>query len=141
VVTKEELRRRVRLAKFPRRAAAVVHDAPEHNPLVLEDCAACLGSGHRCVEEAGTAVLSECQACAGSGITEGIVPYFNNDAPSRPVRLGDDGWVTCPCCSYRFSPRDANAWSGLRHFRCGQRLLLEPAEALLGNSMDGRRSP
>lgn len=140
-MTKEELRRRVRLAKYPRRGAAIVHSAPEHNPLVLEDCAACHGSGHRCVEESGMAVLSECQACSGGGITERVVPYFDNDAPSSPVRLGDDGWVTCPCCSHRFSPEDANAWSGLRHFRCGQRLLLEPAEAFIGKGVEGRTSP
>ena len=136
MVTKEELRRRVRLAKYPRRsaAAAVVHKAPEHNPLVLEDCVTCHGSGDGCVEEGGKAVLAECRDCSGTGVTDALVPYFTNDAPPCFVSPGGDSWVTCPCCRFRFSPRDKRVWSGLRHFRCGQRLLLEPAEAPPGRS-------
>lgn len=125
MVTKDELKRRVRLAKYRRRGAAVFEGVPDHNPLILEDCHTCHGRGRCCEETTGCAVLTECPDCAGSGTTGEVVRYFANDAPSQTVRLGADGWLTCPCCGRRFSPRDRNVWTGLRHIRCGQRLVLD----------------
>jgi len=126
MTTKDELQRRVLLAKYPRRSAAVLNAAPDHNPLVLEDCPACRGSGDRCVEDGGVAAFEQCTACAGVGITYAVVPYFSNAVPPIGVQADADGWTTCACCARRFSLRDANAWTGLRHVRCGQRLVLEP---------------
>lgn len=122
MITKEELRRRVLLAKYPRRSAAVLNVAPDHNPVVLEDCPACGGSGNRCIEDSAGATMHECAACAGAGTTYVLVPYFANDAPALTVRADPEGWTRCACCARRFSLNDRNAWTGLRHVRCGQRL-------------------
>jgi len=123
---KDELRRRVLLAKYPRRSAAVLNVAPDHNPLILQDCLACGGAGDRCIEDGQVAAFHECEACAGVGTTYLVVPYFSNDAPEVVVQVDADGWTKCPCCARRFSVRDPNAWTGLRHVRCGQRLVLPP---------------
>jgi hypothetical protein len=36
--SKDELKRRLTLLKYHRREAAVFAGAPEHNPLILENC-------------------------------------------------------------------------------------------------------
>ena len=125
MIGKDELQRRVLLAKYPRRSTALLNAAPDHNPLVLEDCPACHGSGRRCVEDGEVSVLAECTDCAGVGTTYAVVPYFSNTAPPHTIDADDD-WTACPCCGRRFSLRDPNAWTGLRHVRCGQLLLLRP---------------
>lgn len=126
MTTKDELQRRLLLSRYPRRSAAVLGATPDHNPLVLEDCPACGGSGNRCIEGDGVATFHPCQACAGAGITYELVPYFTNDASALSVQTNVDGWTQCPCCARRFSVRDSNAWTGLRHVHCGQRLNIEP---------------
>jgi hypothetical protein len=125
VITKEALRRRLIVAKHPRRRDADPGKAPDHNPLVLEDCPACGGSGTRCEMTAHESTLTQCPACAGEGTTYAVVPMFANDAEPMNVRAEADGWMTCPCCGWRFSPADRRTWTGFRHVRCGQRLRLE----------------
>lgn len=122
--TKEDLQRRVLLAKYPRRAEAVLADAPDHNPLVLEDCQSCAGRGQRCLEADGVAAFSDCPDCNTSGVTHRLVPYFTNDAAPLSATLDAESWTTCPHCAHRFSTNDSNAWTGLRHVRCGQKLIL-----------------
>jgi hypothetical protein len=126
MITKDEIQRRLLVAKYPRRAAADLRSAPDHNPLVLEDCPTCHGSGHTCEIEPGAARLLECPECHGDGTTYTIVPRFTNANPAVAVPVEDDGWVTCAHCGNRFAPTDKDRWTGLRHVSCGQRLLLEP---------------
>jgi hypothetical protein len=114
------------VAKYPRRAAAVFHSAPDHNPLVLEDCPTCHGSGTKCEGGPGVAILLDCPDCQGDGTTYALVPRFDNDSPPLAVRAAEDGWVTCPNCDRRFALTDRDRWTGLRHVSCGQRLQLEP---------------
>lgn len=125
-MTKDEIQRRLLVAKYPRRAAADLRSAPDHNPLVLEDCPTCRGSGHTCEWEPGVSTMLVCPACQGAGTTYAVVPRFENANPPVAVSLGEDGWLTCAHCGRRFSPTDKHAWTGLRHVSCGQRLLLEP---------------
>jgi hypothetical protein len=126
VIEKVDLQRRRLAAKYPRRSVATFTSAPDHNPDVLEDCARCHGSGQHCVETDGEASLSECSECGGTGTTYTVVSFFSNQAPEQVVVVDANGWVTCPCCSRRFSLRDQNAWTGLRHIGCGQRLRPNP---------------
>jgi uncharacterized Zn-finger protein len=128
LIKKEEIERRLRVAKYPRRAAADPRSAPDHNPLVLEDCPKCSGSGTTCEGGPGFAVLLECPDCHGEGTTYALVPRFENDNPPVAVRIEDDGWVTCAHCGRRFALTDKDRWTGLRHVSCGQRLVLEPVE-------------
>ena len=44
---KAEIRRRLTLARYPRRSKARFTDENDHNPLVLQDCPQCHGSGAR----------------------------------------------------------------------------------------------
>jgi len=126
MITKAEIERRLLVAKYPRRAAADPRTAPDHNPLVLEDCPTCRGSGTKCEQdEPGTATLLECPDCHGDGTTYAVVPRFANANPPVAVRLEADGWLTCAHCGLRFAPTDKDRWTGLRHVSCGQRLLLE----------------
>jgi hypothetical protein len=67
-------------------------------------------------------MLEQCPDCAGAGTNGELEPFFANDAPVETVVAGVDGWLSCPGCARRFSPRDAQAWTGQRHIRCGQRI-------------------
>ena len=125
MISKDELRRRLIVAKHPRRRDADPSSAPDHNPLVLEDCPACSGSGTRCEMTAHESTLLECTACSGEGTTYAVVPLFSNNAEPLAARAEAAGWVTCPCCGWRFSLADRRTWTGFRHVRCGQRLRLE----------------
>ena len=49
----QKIKRRILLAKYPRRANARFADAPDPNPLVLEDCPRCGGRGYICDESEG----------------------------------------------------------------------------------------
>src|SRR5262245_20144393 len=60
MITKAEIQRRLLVAKYPRRGMADLRSAPDHNPLVLEHCPTCHGSGRRCEWEPGEATLWEC---------------------------------------------------------------------------------
>ena len=97
-------------------------DANDHNPVVLDECPRCHGSGKASEYGPGVHYQVECDACSGTGTTGQRVRYFDNDAPIAEVNVESDGWLTCPCCGWRFSLNDRNVWSGLRHVRCGQRI-------------------
>jgi hypothetical protein len=102
------------LTGVPRRNEAKFSDNNDHNPLVLEDCRACSGSG----------ATSEkvCPECNGSGLTGHVIRYFENDNPIASVRVNKHGWVQCPCCGLRFLTSEADAFSARRCGRCGQRI-------------------
>jgi hypothetical protein len=122
---KQEIRRRLLEYRYPRRGAARVAKAEDHNPQILEDCPTCHGRGEVCKEAPGLAWQETCPACEGTGTTFNVVPYFTNDSPPVSVRADAEGWLTCPTCGYRFSTRDRHVWSGWRHMRCGQRIALD----------------
>ena len=127
---KAEIRRGLKLSKYPRRANAVFTDENDHNPFILEDCPNCHGQGevdiYRPQDDGGYYLLDECPVCSGSGTTEEIVRYHDNspgnDAPIIDVKTNSEGWIKCPCCSWRFTIKDPEVWTGSRHKRCGQRL-------------------
>lgn len=118
-----ELRRRLALAKYPRRADARPSDAEDHNPLVLEACPECHGEGTQCIETAGGASMDTCPACEGVGVTGNVVRMFPNDSPALSAEARD-GWVRCPNCQRRFALKDPHRWTGLRHVGCGQRIVV-----------------
>ncbi len=65
-----------------------------------------------------------CDQCGGVGTTGNIVRYYENDSPEMNAEVDSSGWVACPSCSWRFAIKDSNAWTGLRHKRCGQKMSL-----------------
>lgn len=124
---KAEIRRRVTLLRCPRRAKAPFTDENDHNPMVLQDCPTCFGSGKVCQsrsDDDGRDVLdlTVCATCKGSGVTGEVEPYFPRDLPEASARADAAGWLTCPGCGWRFTLRDPRAWSGRRHMRCGQKI-------------------
>ena len=123
---KNEIRRRITIARYPRRSRAVFTDENDHNPLVLQDCPTCDGSGKASEywSEGEISVHSRiiCPTCHGTGITGEIEPFFAIDTPEASVATGVDGWITCPNCRWRFTTVDPNAWTGRRHMRCGQKI-------------------
>lgn len=124
---KTEIRRRLRESKFPRRAAARFADEDDHNPMVLQDCAVCRGTGridrNSPASEGGAVyVMEDCRNCGGMGTTGEIGRFFAADGPEMVVETGPDGWLLCPKCGVRFSLRDPHRWTGRRHLRCGQKI-------------------
>ena len=119
---KEAIRRRLLEQQYPRRQRAVFWSDPDHNPLILEDCRRCAGTGRCCSEATGVAVIDTCPECGGSGWTGRISTYFPLDAAEFRHASVVDGWLSCPWCSRRFSTGDASVWSGLRHLKCGGRI-------------------
>lgn len=118
---KEEIRRRLRLSRYPRRSAAVFTDENDHNPLILEDCPKCGGRGQLCTFHPPDAyVLDDCPACGGLGTTTEVVPYFTDTGPEVEALVDEQGWLTCPRCERRFSTRYHSTWTGRRHLTCGQ---------------------
>lgn len=128
---KAAIRRRLVLAKHPRRHRAEFTDENDHNPMVLQACPQCHGSGHvgRAVVEGTRSIEMEetCPNCHGEGVTGEVEPYFANDKPEADAVVIGDG-ITCPNCGWRFRLKDSNAWTGRRHRRCGQKIKLVAAE-------------
>lgn len=118
---KDAIRRRLLVNRYPRRSEAVFDDENDHNPLVLEDCPACDGSGKRCTLESGAYSLDVCGSCEGSGTTFNIVRYFSEEKPVRAAVVDASGWIECPACHRRFATYDKHVWTGRRH-RCGQKI-------------------
>jgi hypothetical protein len=118
---KEEIRRRLRLSRYPRRSAAVFSDENGHNPWVLEDCPECGGRGHNCEERgSGCYVMVTCAACEGLGTTTQVVRCYPEDESEAEAVVDEHGWMTCPRCERRFSTRYRDTWTGRRHLTCGQ---------------------
>lgn len=127
---KLELERRIRILRYPRRSKAQFTEANDHNPLILQDCPECEGTGKRDRRYDGPNgerewVLGQCDTCGGSGITGEVEPYFTSAASAaEPVEATPDadGWLRCPACGIVFTTRDSYRWTGYRHLRCGQRI-------------------
>jgi hypothetical protein len=118
---------------YPRRKDAKFTDANEHNPLVLQDCPECRGSGRRDLRsenERGQSVRSliVCPACGGSGTTEKVERYFPSDLLEKTAMTDEGGWLRCPGCGIVFTTRNSYSWTGYRHIRCGQRIRIEAAK-------------
>ena len=130
-MTQDSRRRRTALRRYPRRSAATFSDDNDHNPVVLQDCPACSGSGKSCrhiVDGSGeTYALEVCSACSGTGVTGDVEPYFPDVRPEVTARADDTGWITCPSCDWRFALRDRRAWTGRRHVQCGQKIRIVDA--------------
>lgn len=85
-------------------------DENDHNPVVHEECPACLGIGEReevveATSPNGGIEWMTCPTCGGTGHTERRVRLFDNDSPAMLVDVGRDGWLSCPCCKW-FGKRD-----------------------------------
>ncbi|MFP2929321.1 hypothetical protein ACLESO_29795 [Pyxidicoccus sp. 3LG] len=131
---KAELRKRLRMSRYPRRRDATFTDENGHNPWILEDCATCKGRGSRVVEFAnGTHQHFDCVVCEGRGTRgEAVVRYYPDDGPAAEAVVDAHGWITCPRCQRRFSTRYPSAaqrgtWTGRRHLTCGQLITLVTA--------------
>ena len=130
---KSEIRKRLTVAQNPRRADAQFTADNNHNPVVLQDCPTCYGTGKTC-ERRGTYVITriECPTCCGDGITGETETFFTNDAPPVSATPNEHGWVKCPNCGTSFMPTDRNAWTGQRHIKCGQKISI---------NLNGKNSP
>jgi hypothetical protein len=129
VTEKALIRRRLLEALYPRRARADFLLDPDHNPLVLEDCAPCHGTGQICREGPASALLDVCDSCEGCGWSGRLTRYFSEDSEApRRAQLSDE-WLTCPSCKRRFTVRDTQVWTGFRHIKCGARIALTPNDA------------
>jgi len=121
----------------PRRSGAQFTAENDHNPLILQDCPACHGSGkrgYRSVSESGAQIhtLKLCEDCHGSGTTGQIERYFLKELPIKDAFVDADGWLRCPECGVVFTTRDPNRWTGYRHITCGQRIILNTNTAEQG---------
>ena len=140
---KLELERRIRLANFPRRAKAQFTTANDHNPLILQDCPACHGTGKRDRRHDGADgervwELGSCSDCGGTGITGEVEHYFLTESAVAAGRPDAEGWLRCPGCGIVFTMRDPHRWTGYRHIRCGQRIQTSTDAASSGTGNSGR---
>ena len=125
-VRKAAIRKRLTIAKYSKAEATRCTDDNDHNPLVLEPCPDCHGRGKRCDWSEDRTVHSQvvCPTCDGEQFTGNLIPRFSNNA--NPILVTPDalGWVTCPGCGTGFKVTSKHSWSGLRHLKCGQKLVL-----------------
>jgi hypothetical protein len=123
---KKQIRKRLNLKKYPRRNKAQFLDEDDHNPFILADCPDCYGSGRSCVSKTDgdtrTVSLTGCSACDSTGTTGEVVRYFADDLAEVIVKVDNDGWLSCPNCTRRYTIRDTNVWTGRRHKTCGQKI-------------------
>jgi DnaJ-class molecular chaperone len=137
---KDEIRRRITLAKYPRRGQAKFTDENDHNPLVLQDCPTCHGSGAVCEYGSDYHARVVCEMCGGSGVSGEVEPYFAAaEAGTQEFSATADaqGWLTCPSCRWRFTTRDKNAWTADDTSGAGRRSRLSPKyEAALPAEME-----
>lgn len=129
---KQEIRKRLRLAKFPCRSDAEFSDENDHNPMVLQDCPTCRGTGENCehfLDHGGEGyTLGTCPDCGGLGVIGEIERYFKEDCQQIDIFVDSNGWLKCPKCGIRFTIRDRHRWSGRRHLTCGQKLRIKKVE-------------
>ena len=122
---KSEIRRRLTAAQNPRRAQAQFNAENDHNPIVLQDCPKCYGTGITCEHRSPDVIAQiECSTCSGDGITGKTETFFNNDAPPMGATPNEHGWIKCPNCGTSFMHTDRNAWTGQRHMKCGQKITI-----------------
>ena len=109
------------LSKYPSRNDAEFTKGNDHNPLILEKCSRCSGNGQD--QELPTCEkIKNCPDCDGLGFTGKLIKFFSNDEPIQSIVKNNAGWVKCPFCKRSFKTYDNNAWTGLRHKYCGQKL-------------------
>ena len=108
------------------REELIFSTANDHNPVYRDECERCGGFGTLFVVRYDQPRRKQddlvCPDCDGTGQVE--KKRFDNDSPPAEADVGADGWVKCPRCRWRFATHDRNAWTGYRHKRCGQRLIL-----------------
>lgn len=114
--------------KPPARETLAFSTENDHNPGYTEECERCGGFGTLFIVRYDQPHRTEddlpCPDCAATGRIEKRL--FNNETLPANADVGADGWVKCPSCGWRLSTRDRNAWTGYRHKKCGQRLILRP---------------
>ena len=123
---KAQIQRRSNIAQYSK-LANIVHTAEnDHNPLVLEKCPACSGTGKNCrfVAEENALYTDVCEACDGDRTTGNVIRRYPTDSTLIEARVNESGWVRCPGCSVGFKTTSDESWSGLRHKSCGQKILL-----------------
>ena len=131
---KQDFRNHVNMGRATDPSTIVYSDENDHNPVVLEDCPECSGSGKKCRPEAregGLAYyLEACPVCRGAKTTGNLVHKYQNDSPAMEAAVNEFGWTKCPGCGVNFKTTSSTRWSGLRHKTCGQKILLRhrPAE-------------
>ena len=96
---------------------------------MLEDCPECRGTGKSCtrsITRKGICyTLRVCVSCGRTGVTGRLVRCFDNDSPAVELVANENGFVTCPTDGCRrFTITDPDAWTGLRHKKCGQKLIV-----------------
>ena len=114
---------------LPTRDEAEFTEENDHNPQIRKICPECKGCGKRDIkgelpDGTRTWTLTLCKGCAGKGWVEGTQKFFENDSEAMPVKVSAMGYVQCPCCGWKFSIKDKHRWTGRRHIRCGQKIML-----------------
>jgi hypothetical protein len=121
------------MTTYPKRKDAVFTEENDHNPLIQKECPSCCGYGKRDIpmkqhSEIVGYSLAACSECKGTGIIKGVQQYFENDNPEMEAEIDGSGWVKCSNCGIRFATYDRHRWTGRRHLRCGQKLVLKRNE-------------
>lgn len=128
---KNQIKRKLILNRYPTRSNAEFTADNDHNPLVLAACQTCRGIGkYDTFQDSPSGRIQSlhyCDDCDGNGVTAVTELYFDNDNDPVPVVARADGWLKCPNCSWRFTITDTDAYTGLRHKRCGQKLIVTRA--------------
>lgn len=93
---KADIRRRLTLAKYPRRSRAKFTDDNDHNPMVLQDCPQCRGWGRVCRPVEQVQSLKTCPQCDGEGVTGEVEAYFTNDNPAVDAPVQAEGPLARP---------------------------------------------
>lgn len=114
---------------LPTRDEAEFTEENDHNPLIRKICPECKGSGKRDIkgeypDGRRTWTLSTCKTCDGNGWLEGSQKFFDNDSAAVRAKVSGMGYIECPCCGWKFSIKDRHRWTGRRHMRCGQKILI-----------------
>ncbi len=120
------MRRRLTIEKYSQPGSRVYTDENDHNPLVLEKCPDCKGTGRDSgfVLDVFLYYSHTCPTCKGERFSGELVPQFANDAEPLDATVSIYGGVRCPGCRGVFTINSPQSWSGRRHLLCGQKILL-----------------
>src|SRR5215467_7470901 len=122
---KQDFRNHVNMGRATDPSTIVYSDENDHNPVVLEDCPECHGTGKRCVwvGDPGSYHCGQtCPVCGGAKTTGNLVLKYQNDSPAVVAAVNEFGWTKCPGCGVNFKTTSSTSWSGLRHKTCGQKI-------------------
>jgi hypothetical protein len=92
------------------------------NPVVTKMCPKCKLDGYLYFEDGDSWYKEPCDVCGGKGSFK-EKKFSECDEPIA-LEVNEDGGTKCPKCNFRFKITDPNVWSGDRHKRCGQRLIV-----------------